>query len=314
MTEPGREGRRRKAIGLEEIGPLLRSSVADGGSVCLGGLFKQNRPVALVRELIRCGVADLRLFASPGSGYDADLLIASGVVAETFLAAVTLEERMCSNFRGAVEEGRIRAHAVDVLTIIGGLTAAASGLPFHPVAAWRGSDVVAINPLAMPMTSPFDGTPLHAVRPIAPDVVLLHAQEADESGNVRHRSTMTYADNLMARAGRKVIVSVDRLVKPEVVLAHPRETTIPCIYVDAVVEIPFGAHPTASFPHYSMDEEFINAFADLSDEVRRTPSARARLEAYLDDHVRRPRDIFEYLERIGGYRRLAALEREARFI
>lgn len=309
-----RPSRRKKVIVYEEIGPFLRAALDSDRDVCIGGLFKQNRPVALVRELIRAGIGDLQLFSSPGSGYDVDLLIAAGLVAETFLPAVTLENRLCPNFRSWVEQGRIRAHAIDALTIVGGLMAGAGGLPFHPVAAWHGSDVIRLNPLATEITSPFDGAPLYAVRALQPSLVLLHAQEADEYGNVRHLTTMTYSDNLMARAGKKVIVSVDRLVKHELVISHPRETTIPCIYVDAVVEIPFGAHPTASFPHYSMDDAFIEAFADLSDGVRRDRTAQPLLDRYIDEHIRKPHDIFDYIEEIGGYRRLAKLEREARFI
>jgi len=152
------------------------------------------------------------------------------------------------------------------------------------------------------------------VKALQPPLVLLHAQEADEYGNVRHLTTMTYSDNLMARAGKKVIVSVDHLVKHELITSRPRETTIPCIYVDAVVEIPFGAHPTASFPHYSMDDAFIEAFADLSDEVRRDRTAQPLLERYIEEYVHKPHDIFAYIDAIGGYRRLSDLEREARFI
>jgi glutaconate CoA-transferase subunit A len=313
-TDASSNKRRKKVVGFEEVGTLMADALREDRTLCLGGLFKQNRPVALVRELIRRGIGELRLFSSPGSGYDVDLLIAAGLVSEAFLAAVTLENRLCPNFRSAVESGRIRAHAVDALTIVGGLTAGANRLPFSPVAAWAGSDVIKLNPLAVPMTSPFDGASLYAVRAIRPALTLIHAQEADEYGNIRHLSIMTYADNLMARASHKVIVSVDRLVRSDVITNNPRETTIPCIYVDAVVEIPFGAHPTASFPLYSTDEAFIDAFADLSDEVRIKPAKRPLLEAYLDQHARNPADVFSYIEAIGGYRRLAALEHEARFI
>ncbi len=309
---PGK--RRKKVVSFEEVGSLMADALRQDRTLCLGGLFKQNRPVALVRELIRRGIGELRLFSSPGSGYDVDMLIAAGLVSETFLAAVTLENRLCPNFRSAVESGRIKAHAVDALTIVGGLTAGANQLPFSPVAAWAGSDVIKLNPLAVPMTSPFEGESLYAVRAIRPSLTLIHAQEADEYGNIRHLSTMTYADNLMARASHTVVVSVDRLVRPEVITSKPRETTIPCIYVDAVVEIPFGAHPTASFPFYSMDEAFIDAFADLSDEVRIKPAKQPMLEAYLDQHARNPADVFSYIDVIGGYRRLAALEYQARFI
>lgn len=306
-------GRARKTIAYADIASFLSEVLTDGSSICIGGLFKQGRPIALVRELIRSNIGSLKLFSSPGSGYDVDLLIAAGLVAETFLPAVTHENRLCSNFRSAVETGRVKSHAVDALTIVGGLMAAANGVPFQPVTAWAGSDIIALNPLIATAASPFDGEQIHAVRALHPDLVLLHAQEGDEYGNVRNLATMTYADALMARAGRKVIVSVDRLVPNEKILDRPKETTIAGIYVDAIVEIPFGAHPSASFPFYSMDEEFIESFADISDKVRRSGSA-CELTDYIDRYIKTPKDQFDYIDAIGGYRRLTRLEREARFI
>lgn len=316
ITEPmqrASHGRAKKAINYADIPSFFSSVLTDGSSICIGGLFKQARPVALVRELIRSNIGNLKLFSSPGSGYDVDLLIAAGLVAETFLPAVTHENRLCANFRSAVETGRIKSHAVDALTIMGGLMAAANGVPFQPVTAWAGSDILALNPLIEKMTSPFGGEQIYAARALHPDLVLLHAQEGDEYGNVRNLATMTYADALMARAGRKVIVSVDRLVPNETILHRPKETTIAGIYVDSIVEIPFGAHPSASFPFYSMDEEFIESFADISDDARRSGS-NSELTGYIDRYIKRPQDGFDYIDAIGGYRRLAHLEREARFI
>lgn len=316
ITEPMQRalhGRAKKTIAYADILPFLSCVLSEGSSVCLGGLFKQGRPVALVRELIRSNIGNLKLFSSPGSGYDVDLLIAAGLIAETFLPAVTLENRFCSNFRTAVETGRIKSHAVDALTIMGGLMAAANGVPFQPVTAWAGSDIIPLNPLIKMFKSPFDDQQIYAARAIHPDLVLLHAQEGDEYGNIRNLATMTYADALMARAARNVIVSVDRLIPNETILNHPKETTVAGIYVDAIVEIPFGAHPSASFPFYSMDEEFIASFADLSDEARRSGST-AELVGYIDRYIKSPQDGFDYIDSIGGYRRLARLEREARFI
>lgn len=292
----------------------MAESLPDNASICLGGLFKQNRPVALVRELIRLGRDNLTAYSSPGAGYDLDLLIAAGRIGTVMVPAVTLESRLCPNYRMAVEVGRVSSPPVDAVSVIGGLMAAAHGLPFQPVAALAGSDVIAANPLLVGMISPLDGTPLHVVPAIRPDLALLHAQEADEYGNVRHLSTMTYADALIARAAKRVIVSVDRIVPAESFVAEPGRTTIPCICVDAVVEIPFGAHPTASFPLYAMDEAHIEEYADLSDGVRRGDRGADALEAYLERFVHRPRDIFDYIDALGGYRHVAALEREARFL
>ena len=88
MSAPA--NRREKRIAAEDSGALIARALADGDLLAIGGLFKQGRPMALVREVIRLGRRDLKLVSSPGSGFDVDLLIAAGCVAETFLPAVTL--------------------------------------------------------------------------------------------------------------------------------------------------------------------------------------------------------------------------------
>lgn len=298
-----------KIVTLEEAVARAGEALRERPDICLGGLFKQSRPVALVRALLASGVGGLSVYSSPGAGYDVDLMIAAGAVAQVFVPGVTLENRLCPNFRAAVEEGRVRAHALDALTVVGGLMAAAHGVPFQPIAALKGSDVLDHNPLLTAITCPLTGEAIHAVAPIRPRVTLLHAQEADRWGNVRHLSTMVYADQLMARASQTVIVSVDRIVDDDVVLADPRGVTIPAHYVDGVVEVPWGAYPTASFPLYAMDEVHIDAYADLGDRARAGDGAG--LAEYLTRYVWQasgPEAILEGVDR----ERLEALEAEAR--
>lgn len=310
---PGSAGaRREKLIAPEAVGAFIARSLGDGDLLAIGGLFKQGRPLALVREVIRQGRRDLKLVSSPGSGFDVDLMIAAGCVKETFLPAVTLEDRMCPAFRGAVEAGTVTAHCVDAVSVVGGFLAAANGVPFQPVAAWKGSDVTKHNPLVAAITCPFTGESLYATRAIRPKLALLHAQEADVYGNVRHLATMTYADQLMARSAETVIVSVDRIVPPDDIVARPRETSIPCIYVDAVVEIPYGAHPTGSFPLYSIDEAHIEHYADLAEAARRgLDGAAQRLADYVAQQAIGPAQQDVYLAQAGGAARMAELEREA---
>lgn len=309
MTQPGR---RSKQVDPADLGGFIADWLPDGGLLALGGLFKQNRPVALVREVLQSGRIGLRLVSSPGSGFDADVMIAAGAVAETYLAAVTLEDRMCPAFRGAAERGEIKAHCVDALSVVGGFLAAANGVPFQPVAAWKGSDVTRHNPLVTEITCPFSSEPLHATRAIHPDLAILHAQEGDIYGNVRHLSTMTYADQMIARAAKRVIVSVDRIVETDDMVARSRETTIPCNYVDALVHLPHGAHPTGSFPLYSIDEDHIASYATVAEAARKGGAEEeATLADWIDRHVLGPRSIAEYIDTIGGVARMDELEREA---
>jgi len=299
-----------KTIGLKEAATLASDALQKRPEICLGGLFKQSRPVALVRALLATGANGLHVYSSPGAGYDIDLMIAAGAIDEVFVPGVTLENRLCPNFRKAVESQQVKAHALDALTIVGGLMASAHGVPFQPIGALKGSDVLKHNPLITPFDCPLTGQPLHAVAPIRPAVTLLHAQEADRWGNIRHLSTMVYADQLMARASDMVIVSVDRIVEDDVVLDDPRRVTIPAHYVDAVVEVPYGAHPTASFPNYAMDEAHIDAYADLGDAARRGDGAG--LADYLEQHVTSAPEQVAYLRNIGGHARLGPLIAEAR--
>jgi len=204
----------------------------------------------------------------------------------------------------------VTAHALDALTVVGGLMASAHGVPFQPIDALRGSDVLKHNPLIREIDCPFSGRRIHAVGPIRPRVTFLHAQEADRWGNLRHLSTMVYADQLMARASDMVIASVDRIVPDEVILDDPSRVTVPSHYVDVVVEVPYGAHPTASFPNYAMDEDHIDAYADLGDAAR--ASDRAGLDAYIARHVTGPKDQKDYIKTVGGAEYLAQLNAEAR--
>jgi len=219
---------------------------------------------------------------------------------------------MCPSFRAAAEAGTITPHCVDALSIVGGFLAAANGVPFQPVAAWKGSDVTRHNPLIARINCPFTGTELFATKAIRPKLALLHAQEGDAYGNVRHLSTMTYADQMIARAADKVIVSVDRIVPTDEIVSRPRETTIPCIYVDAIVEVRYGAHPCGSFPLYNIDEGHIEHYATLAEAARKGGRVAGQpLHEYLDRHVHRPRDQQSYIESVGGAVRMRELEEEA---
>ena len=84
-----------------------------------------------------------------------------------------------------------------------------------------------------------------AVAAVKPDVCLLHAQQADEHGNVQYLGS-PFFDAMLAQASRQVIVSVDRIVSTDTIRRSNHLTKLPSAMVDAVVEAPFGAHPTAS--------------------------------------------------------------------
>lgn len=130
-----------------------------------------------------------------------------------------------------------------------------------------------------------------AVLPIAPDVTLLHAQQADELGNVQYNGP-AFFDVMLAQASKKVIVSVDRIVSTEEIRKSNHLTKLPPPLVHAIVEAPGGAHPTSSGGMYGMDADFLKRYV----KAAKTEDAYA---AWLDEWVRQPSSHSSYLERAG---------------
>lgn len=275
--------------------------VRDGCTLAIGGLWYHNTPSAAVRGLIRSGVRDLELLTAPPSSFATDLLIGAGMVRRAYLPHVSFEHLgLAPNFRRAVEQSTFELVECDEATVLGGLMATIEGLSEHPITSLAGSDHLTTSPLARAGRST-DGRPHIAPPAIVPDVALIHAQQADAYGNVRSLGT-AFCDPVLAKAARHVIVTVDELIDNAVVRSEPYRTTIPGYLVDAVVVIPYGAHPCSSHGRYVHDEDHLRSYlaSARSDEFVR----------YLRNWVHAPVSHADYLERAGGARRIDTLDLE----
>ena len=88
------------------------------------------------------------------------------------------------------------------------------------------------------------------------DVAVIHANVADEHGNVLWPEWPERAhdfDMHVARCADRVIVTVEEIVGPDVVRERARETRLFAFEVDGVVLLPRGAWPTACAPYYGAD-------------------------------------------------------------
>lgn len=292
--------RRSKLVSVEEAA----ASIPAGAHLAIGGFLYHNRPTAVVRALARRGTGGLHLYSCPTASYDADLLIGMGLVAETVLAHVSFDYMgLAPFFTEAAERATVEVVPCDEVTVAGGYMATVEGIPYHPVHSAGGHDVGKASKLVTPYVA-HTGHHLYAVSPLAPDVVVLHAQEADPYGNVRHLGSM-WGDELMAKASKRVIVEVDRVVDHAVVLADPRGTTVANHLVDAVVEAPYGAHPCSSHLRYLHDEAHVREY--LAAGRAAVGGDRRDFERYVERYVTGPRDHAAYLDVIGR-ERLAALE------
>lgn len=273
--------------------------VPDGTMLAIGGLWFHNVPSAAVRALVRRGVRDLTLLSAPPSSYDSDLLIGAGAVRRAYLAHVSFEHLgLAPNFRRAVERGTVELLECDEATLLGGLMATLEGLPEHPIVSLKGTDHLRTSPLARTHVTA-DGSPVVVPPALRPDVALLHAQEADPYGNVRSLGT-PFCDPVLAKAADHVIVTVERIVSNEEIRSDPHRTTLPGHLVDAVVEVPFGAHPCASHGCYPHDEEHLRAYV--------AAGARGEFDRYLTEYITEPATHEQYLTAVGGPGHIHGLE------
>jgi glutaconate CoA-transferase subunit A len=269
--------------------------VNNGDVVALQNMATQAAPMALVRELIRQQKRELGLVVLVG-GMAVDWLAATGVIDRLIGAAVTMEQfGLCQQYRKAVEQGRIRVEELSETLLNARLGAAARNLPFLPSRGGIGTDLIAQNPQNLLMLDdPFGGKPVVACRSLVPDVALIHAHRADRFGNIQYKPTAMWPDiAIMPKAAKRVIVSAEEIVDTEVLRRHPEQTILPGFMVNAVVEVPFGAHPTSFFPDYGYDSSFHLEWAG----VARDDDAAAEM---IRRYVLEPQNQQQYLEAVGG--------------
>jgi len=297
--------RQSKVVGLKEA---VSEFVKVGSSLGIGGLMHDGRPCAFIREVARQGIGSLTLYSGPVSGYDADLLIGAGLVKETRLPMVTLGNLgLAPNFRKAVEGGEIKAHLLDAVTMSAGFLAGIQRQPYHFVQSLKGTDMLAVSPLYETLTDSH-GEKFTAVKAFIPDVTVLHAEQADEYGNIRNLIP-TVIDRMIAKAAKKVVVTVEEIIPHSEILRDPGKTTLGTHWVHAVVEIPYGAHP-CSTAYYRADERHLKEYRDAA-EANRLGDPTAFNE-YMRDYVYEPIDNTDYLTRVGGLKRLLELKKAMR--
>lgn len=273
--------------------------VSDGDVVALGGALSYREPMALVRELIRQGRRDLHLVGS-AHGIDVDLMVAAGVASVIEESYVGYEQDfgLAPAYRRAAEAGEITVKETCCYSLLQQLRAAEYGIPFMPVRGIIGSDVLSLHPEYKEIESPFGGERLIAVPALAPDVALIHAPLADRRGNV-HLDRPLVLDERFAFASRKVIVTAESVSSETELIAAG--ITIPYFAVTAVVQAPFGAHPTSCYPRYAYDR------THLSEWVKAAGSQESTQD-YLERYVYARDGEDTYLDLIGK-ERLTELER-----
>lgn len=277
---------------LLSMAEAIAAHVLDGSSVAMGCQLEQMVPFAAGHEIIRQNKKDLRLIG-PISDILFDQMIGAGCVKDVVAAWVgNVMMGSAYNFRRAVEGSQIKVFNMTNFSVALGLQAGAMGVPFLPARTAMGSDVPKGNHFFYSIISPFEPKEtLRAVRAIVPDVTIVHLQRADAEGNAHCWGNFGVMIEAV-RAARKVIVVAEEIVAPEVIASDPNRTVIPGFLVSAVVESPFGAHPSPVQGYYRRDDAF---FQQYHDETKTVAGYEAWKRRWIDD----ARDHAGYMERLG---------------
>ncbi len=234
-----------------------------GMTIGIGGWGSRRKPMALVRALLRSDLTDLTVVSYGGP--DVGLLAAAGRIRKLVASFATLDSiPLEPHFRAARQRGELELMELDESMFMWGLTAAAHRLPFLPVRAGLGSDVMRVNPTLRTVTSPYaDGEELVAVPALTLDAALVHLNRADAHGNAQYLGPDPYFDDLFCEAAREAYVSCERVVDTEEFAAAggPQTLLVQRHCVTGVVEAPGGAHFTSCAPDYGRDEAFQTAYA-----------------------------------------------------
>jgi glutaconate CoA-transferase subunit A len=246
--------------------------------------------MGLVRALAGTRTGDLDVWTWIGS-LDVDLLIAAGLVRRVNSAYVGFGAfGLAQTARRAFADRSVEFVDWTESSLVASFRAGASDLPAALTRALLGTSLA--EELGVEIEPPFGGSRVVAVPAARPDVALIHAQSADEFGNVRRRrpNVTDDIDHVIAASARHVIVSVEELDSHEDIMRHRDEVIIPGHHVAAVCVMPQGAHPTGCDGYYHPDPAHLREYAQAS---RSPEAARSYLESFVQGVSHE-----EYLEKV----------------
>lgn len=260
--------------------------VHDGDTVAMEG-FTHLIPHAAAHEVIRQRRKDLTLIRmTPDIIYDQ--LIGMGCACKlVFSWGGNPGVGSLHRLRDAVEQGwphRLELEEHSHAAMANAYDAGAANLPFAVLRGYKGSDLPTHNAKIRSVTCPYTGERLATVPALRPDVAIVHAQKANEAGDVLFEGIVGIQKEVVL-AARRSIITVEEIV-PDFDDIHANACILPRWTVDAVVPVPGGAHPSYAHGYYARDNSFYAEWDRISRD-------RERFLAWVEEHVMKgsPRDF-----------------------
>ena len=294
-----------KLMDLEEA---VSRFIKDGCQLAIGGFTIVRNPMAIAYEIIRKGIRDIHLVCH-SHGQALDVLLGAGCVKRLEIAygGNGRYAPTCIRFKKAIQQGELVFEDYSNYQMTLRFLAGALGMSFISTKSGLGSDLlnfegfsketrtqekVANKKFAI-MQNPFNEKDDEVVLlpALTPDVSIIHAQYVGEDGTVRIKG-LTFADIEQAKSADVVIVTCEEIVPRSFIRLDPDQNTLPPFFVDAIVKIPYGAHPTGCFLYYDYDPKHLNLYKKIAgdDEL---------FKQYLDEWVYGIPNHDAYLDKVG---------------
>ncbi|MGQ9556508.1 MAG: CoA transferase subunit A [Desulfurispora sp.] len=287
--------------------------IKDGDSITFSGFTIWRRPMAAVYEIVRQRKRNLHLI-EVNSGTHGEILIGAGCVKifESCWIGHELFGKLGANMARKLQSGELIVEDYSHVHMVMRLMAGAIGVPFLPTRASLGTDILnpkydvlgkhglrqGQNPVIPRQKFSYAKDPFYGeegdiilVPAARPDVCIAHVQQVGDQGTVRVMG-QRYSDAEAMKAAKTLIVVAEEIVPEEVIRREPTANLIPHYLVDAIVEQPWGAHPTGCFGYYEVDGAFIRDFYNKT-------KTQEGFDAWAEEWILKVGDFNEYLYKLG---------------
>lgn len=257
MTPP-----KSKVMSVKEA---ISQFVFDGDELVIGN-YTVGSCAELVYEVIRQERKGLTLYSQSGI-FDIEVLVGAGC-AEKLVTTYVLRpagRRGGSAVERALQEGSIQIEDYTNFQYNARLVAGMHGFPFMQVLegamatdlfrkrSFLGDDKYRV------IKCPYTGKDVLTVPAANPDVCIVHVQRCDKFGNAQYWGALGSVA-AAALASKRIIVSCEEIVEHDIIQSSPHLTIIPAYRVNAVCEVPWGAHPTEVLGYYNVDQMMYGLF------------------------------------------------------
>lgn len=273
--------------------------VNDGDMLCVAN-FLHSVPFALVHEIIRQQKKNLTA-VSCSSIEEFDLMLSGGCLSKIITSYYHRAGgiRYKRELDRALLDKKVEFEDYSNFTMMAMFMAGALGYTFMPVlSSIKESDIYRLRTIQgenkfKTITCPFTGKETIVVPAINPDVAILHVQRADKYGNAQMWGNLGTV-KWTALSAKKIIVSCEEIVDHEKIKSSPFLTIVPSFRVNAVCEIPMGAHPSPVAGYFNTDIVFRSYFFSMA--VANNPNEKF-LQEWVYDRKDREDYINHYIEK-----------------